>query len=333
MPKVFLTGITGFCGSHMADYILENHPEWEVVGLKRWRSPMINLEHIEHKIKLINGDLRDLSSMIYVMTIAKPEKIFHIAAQSYVPISYTAPNDSLVTNIIGTLNLMEAVRISQLKTRILTASSSEVYAQAACVPTDESATLQAHSPYAVSKIAEDTLSKMYCDAYGMEVIISRGFSHTGPRHNSEFVMPAFCRQIAKIELGKQPPIIKVGNLDSVRTFCHVKDMVRAYWMLLEKGVPSEAYNIGGNTTISIRDMLGRLIELTTFKGHIEVVIDPQLLRPKDILCQIPNSSKFKALTQWEPQISFEQLLSDTLEYWREREHRDAIGRSQTHTSC
>lgn len=323
MPnKVLVTGVTGFVGSHLADYILENHPEVEIYGLKRWRSPIDNIRHIEDRLKLIDGDLRDLSSMLSAVKQIKPDWIFHLAAQSFIPYSYTAPIDILTTNIIGTTNLLEAIRILSIDARILICSSPEVYGQPdeRDMPTTEDCPLKPLSPYGVSKVAEDTLAHMYHQAYGLKTIISRAFAHEGPRRGKPFAVSYFAWQIAKLEKQWPPtefPIIYVGNLDSVRTYMDIRDTTRAYWLLLEKGEPSEAYNIAGNETMSLREVLNNLLDMTMIaRPHIKV--DSSLLRPADVTVQIANDSKFRRLTKWEPEIPFRKTLEDTLNYWRER---------------
>lgn len=316
--RVLITGITGFVGSHLADYILEEHPEVEIFGLKRWRSTRENIEHIKHKWTLYDGDLRDLSSMLSVIGEIKPDWVFHLAAQSYVPYSYSVPADTLTTNVIGTSNLLEAVRITEIDPRIHICSSPEVYGEVNKndIPITEDCPLRPLSPYAVSKMAEDALGYMYYQAYGLKTIRSRAFTHTGPRRGEVFVVSSFAKQIARIEKGIQEPVLWTGNLDSVRTFCDVRDTVRAYWLLLQLGKIGEVYNIGGRETMTIRDMLNKLLKLTD--ALIEVKIDENLLRPKDVTLQVPDCTKFTKLTGWEPRIPFEQTLQDTLDYWRER---------------
>ncbi|MBI4844368.1 MAG: GDP-mannose 4,6-dehydratase [Nitrospirae bacterium] len=318
--RVLITGITGFVGSHLADYILEHHPETEVFGTKRWRSPKNNIRQILFKnIKLYDCDLRDLSSLLSVFGEVRPDIIFHLAAQSYVTTSYIAPVDTLDTNIIGTANLLEAVRILKLDPVIHICSSSEVYGQVSenDVPIKEECPLRPVSPYAVSKVGEDMLAFMYFTAYKIKTIRTRMFTHTGPRRGEVFVASAFAKQLAQIEKGLQEPVLKVGNLNSVRTFSDVRDAVKAYWLLVHKCRPGDVYNIGGNITMTIKEMLDMLLLYTTYKGKIEIQVDPKLLRPADVTLQIPDISKFQKETGWAPEIKFEQTLQDILSYWRE----------------
>lgn len=317
--KVLITGITGFVGSHLADYILDNHPQNEIYGIKRWRSPKDNIMHIIEKIKLLDCDLRDLSSLITILNKVKPDIIFHLAAQSFVPTSYIAPADTIETNVKGTINLLEGVRIVDIHPVIHICSSSEVYGQVneKNVPINEDCPLRPVSPYAVSKVGEDMAGYMYFKAYNMRIIRTRMFTHTGPRRGDVFVVSAFAKQIAEIEKEIREPVLRVGNLESVRTFADVRDAVKAYWLLVNKCSPGEVYNIGGNVTMTIKEMLDMLLSYSNFPGNISVEVDPNLLRPADVTLQIPDISKFQKETGWKPDIPFEQTLKDTLDYWRE----------------
>jgi GDP-mannose 4,6-dehydratase len=322
--KALITGITGFVGSHLAEYILDRHPGVEVAGLKRWRSPQEHITGIRDRVPLFDGDLRDLSSLLRLLAAFPADVIFHLAAQSYVTTSYYAPADTMENNVVGTVNLLEAVRLSRQDPVIHVCSSSEVYGQVEQkdLPIREDCPLRPVSPYAVSKVGEDAAAFMYFKAYGLRTIRSRMFTHSGPRRGEVFVDSFFCRQIAAIELGRQPPVLRVGNLESVRTFADVRDTVRAYWLLAEKCPAGEVYNIGGATTMTIREMLDRALALSRFSGKIEVRVDPALIRPADVTLQIPCVDKFRAATGWSPEIPYEQTLRDMLEYWRDRLRRE-----------
>jgi GDP-mannose 4,6-dehydratase len=321
--KVIITGITGFVGSHLADYIIENHPQTEIFGTKRWRSPMENIAHIIDKIILIDCDLRDLPSCIHTLNEVKPDAIFHLAAQSYVPYSYIAPVDSLMTNVIGTANLLEAVRICGINPVIHVCSSSEVYGQVQPdeIPIKETNPLRPASPYAVSKVGEDMLGWQYFTAWNLQTIRTRMFTHTGPRRGEVFVTSNFAKQIARIEKGIQEPVIKTGNLDSVRTFADVRDTVRAYWLMIEKYfegkvAAGEVYNIGGTTTMTVGDMLNKLLDLARIKQKVSIEVEKERLRPADVTLQIPCIDKFIEHTGWTPTIPFETTMNDLLNYWR-----------------
>jgi GDPmannose 4,6-dehydratase/GDP-4-dehydro-6-deoxy-D-mannose reductase len=316
--KVLITGITGMVGSHLAEYILNNHPSVEINGVVRWRSPLDNIQSFLTKITLHQAELRDLNSLILLLRRIKPEWIFHLAAQSYVSSSFEAPADTIHTNVIGTTNLLDAVRITGIDPKIHICSSSEVYGQVTKdeIPIRETNPFRPASPYAVSKVGEDMIGLQYFLSYGIKTIRTRMFTHTGPRRGDVFAESAFCKQIAEIEAGIRTNPMKVGNLDSVRTFADVRDTVRAYWLLLEKCLPGEVYNIGGNRTMTIGQTLEILKHMARCK--IEHKVDSALLRPSDVTLQIPDTSKFRTATEWEPEIPLEVTLQDMLDYHRNR---------------
>ena len=315
--RALITGITGFAGSHLAEYLLAEQPGVEVYGTHRWRSRMDNVEHLRSKVKLLEADLRDYTSMHAALERSRPDVIFHLAAQSFVPSSWTAPNETLTTNVSGQTNLFEAVRALRLDPVIQIACSSEQYGLVLPgeTPIKETNPLRPLSPYAVSKVAQDYLGYQYFQSYGLKVVRTRGFNHTGPRRGHVFVTSNFCSQVASIELGLQEPVIRVGNIDAIRDFTDVRDMVRAYWLAVTKAKPGEVYNIASGSGIAIREMLQRLIAL----GNVEVTVetDPERLRPSDVEILIGDASKFKADTGWEPRIPFDQTLRDLLDYWRQ----------------
>jgi GDP-4-dehydro-6-deoxy-D-mannose reductase len=315
--KVLVTGITGFAGSHLVDYML-TLPGVEIHGILRWRSRTENIEHFRDKVALHECDLRDASSVRDVIETVRPDRIFHLAAQSFVPTSWTAPTESLVTNIIGQLNLFEAVKKTNLKPRIQLACSSEEYGlvHENELPIRETNPLRPLSPYAVSKVGQDLLGYQYFKSFGLHVIRTRGFNHEGPRRGPVFVCSDFAKQIADIEKGRRAPVVRVGNLDARRDFTDVRDIVRGYWLALEKGEPGEEYNLCSGRDWVIKDMLDFLLKLSTVK--IKVETDPTRLRPSDVPVLLGDASKFKKATGWEPAIPFEQTLRDMLAYWRER---------------
>lgn len=315
--RVLITGITGFAGSHLAEFLLAEHPEAQVFGTHRWRSRMENVEHLDGGVELLEADLRDYSSIHQALERSRPDAVFHLAAQSFVPSSWTAPAETITTNVQGQVNLFEAIRSLKLDPTVQIACSSEQYGLVLPdeVPIKETNPLRPLSPYAVSKVAQDFLGYQYFQSYGLKVIRTRGFNHTGPRRGQPFVTSNFCRQVAAIEAGLQPPVIKVGNLDAIRDFTDVRDMVRAYWLAVEKGRPGEVYNIASGHGISIRDLLQKIIDLARVEVRIEV--DPERLRPSDVEVLIGDSSKFRADTGWEPRIPFDQTVRDLLDYWRE----------------
>jgi len=316
--KVLITGITGMVGSHLAEYILSEHPGTEVHGLVRWRSPLENLTGVRKHVCLHYAELRDLNSMVTLLKKLRPDWIFHLAAQSYVTTSFDAPADTLHTNVIGTVNLLDAIRISEIDPKVHICSSSEVYGQVTReeIPIRESNAFRPASPYAVSKVGEDMLALQYFLSYGIRTFRTRMFTHTGPRRGDIFAESAFAKQVAETEAGVGTGPIRVGNLDSIRTFADVRDAVRAYWLLLEKCPPGEVYNIGGNRTMTIGEMLETIKGLARCK--IEHVIDPKLLRPSDVTLQVPDITKFQKATGWAPKIPFETTMRDLLDYQRGR---------------
>ncbi|BBO79767.1 GDP-mannose 4,6-dehydratase [Desulfosarcina ovata subsp. sediminis] len=323
--RVLITGITGMVGSHLAEYILTHHPDVEVHGLLRWRSPLDNIRSIYNDVSLHYAELRDLNSMIAMLEAVKPDRIFHLAAQSYVTTSFTSPADTLQTNVIGTTNLLDAIKILKLDPLIHICSSSEVYGQVTEdeLPIRETNIFRPASPYAVSKVGEDMIAFQYFLSYGLKTIRTRMFTHTGPRRGDVFAESAFAKQIAEIEAGLIKNPVRVGNLDSIRTFSDVRDAVRGYWLLLEKCTPGEVYNIGGTQTMTIGEMLEMLKSMACCK--IEHVVDEKLLRSSDVTLQIPDVSKFQNTTGWQAEIPVKKTLEDLLNYHRKRIARANMG--------
>jgi len=323
--KALITGITGFAGSHLAEYLLAEHPDVEIFGTYRWRSRMENLEHLGtllgDQVRLVECELRDPSSVRYALEESRPDVIFHLAAQSFVPSSWTAPGDTVSSNITGQVNLFESIRSLGLDPVVQIACSSEEYGMVLPdeVPIRETNPLRPLSPYAVSKVGQDLLGYQYFKSYGLKAVRTRGFNHTGPRRGDVFVTSNFARQVARIELGLNEPVIRVGNLDAVRDFTDVRDMVRGYWLAVTKARPGEVYNIATGDGLTIRELLDKLVAMAQVEVRVET--DPDRLRPSDVEILIGDSSKFRADTGWEPQIPFEQTLRDTLDYWRQREER------------
>lgn len=338
--KALITGITGMVGSHLCDFLLEN-TDWDIYGVCRWRSPLDNVEHLldraNHKDRVCfeYADLNDQVSLIKVIEEVKPDYVFHLAAQSYPLTSFTAPIDTLNTNILGTCRLLEAIHLVMEKNEnynpiIHVCASSEVFGK---IPKEKKPETGIHeecpfhpaSPYAISKVGTDLLGRYYAEAYGMTVMTTRMFTHTGPRRGDVFHESTFAKQIAMIEKGLIPPEVKVGNLDSLRTYADVRDAVRAYYMLVTQNpIAGEYYNIGGSYTCTVGDCLHFLISLSPMKDEIKVVTDPERLRPIDADLQVPDCRKFKKHTGWEPEISFERTMTDLLNYWRKRVERGEV---------
>ena len=318
MQRVLITGITGFAGSHLAEHFLADHPGVEVFGTYRWRSRRENIEAIEGRIRLLECDLSDMTAVRNALEVSRPDAIYHLAAQSFVPASWVSPLQTLTDNIAGQTNIFEAVRSLGLDPAIQIACSSEEYGLVLPneVPIRETNPLRPLSPYAVSKVTQDFLAYQYFMSYGLRAVRTRGFNHTGPRRGEVFVTSNFAKQVATIEAGKADPVIKVGNLDAVRDFTDVRDMVRGYVLATEKGKPGEVYNLASGKAITIRAMLDKLIAMA--KVEVKVETDPARLRPSDVEVLIGDYSKFHADTGWEPRIPFDQTLEDLLNYWRQR---------------
>jgi GDP-4-dehydro-6-deoxy-D-mannose reductase len=316
--RVLITGITGFAGSHLADYILANHPEVPVFGFVRWRSRMDNIVHIQDKVELHEADIKDIVSLEKALADIKPDRIFHLAAQSFVPASWRLPAETFAINAIGQINLFEALLSLKLNPKIHVAGSSEEYGHVNPdeVPMKETNPLRPLSPYAVSKVAQDLLAYQYFKSYGMKTVRTRGFNHTGPRRGDVFVTSNFAKQIAEIEKRKKEPVIHVGNLEAKRDFTDVRDIVRAYWLAAEKGEDGEVYNVGTGRAMAMKEMLDILLSLS--KAKVKIKVDPERLRPSDVPILQSDCSKFVRLTGWKPQIPLEQTFKDLLNYWRER---------------
>jgi GDP-4-dehydro-6-deoxy-D-mannose reductase len=313
--RVLITGITGFAGSHLADLCLAKK-NVELFGIIRWRSRTENIEHIWNAVKLLECDLRDATSTRDAIEEIRPDYIFHLAAQSFVPTSWNAPTESLVTNIIGQLNVFEAMRKIKLKCRIQIACSSEEYGMVypGEVPIKETNPLRPLSPYAVSKVGQDMLGYQYYMSYQMDVVRTRGFNHTGPRRPAIFVCSDFAKQIVDIERGTKLPVIRVGNLEARRDFTDVRDIARGYWLALEKGKPGEVYNLCSGRSYRIREVLDMLIAMGGVK--VDVQQEQSRFRPSDVPHLEGDNSKFRADTGWKPEIPFEQTLKDLLDFWR-----------------
>ena len=314
--KALITGIAGFVGSHMAELLLAQG--FEVWGMSRPRSKMDHIESIKSQLHLEDADLLDSHSLYTTLNKIKPDYIFHLAAQSFVPTSWGSPAVTLEVNIVGSANVFEAVRQVGIDPVIQIACSSEEYGMVYEneVPIKETNPLRPLSPYAVSKLAMDYLGYQYFESYGMKIIRTRGFNHTGPRRGDTFAESTFAKQIALIEKGKQEPVIYVGNLEAQRDYTDVRDMVRAYLLAVEKCDPGEVYNIATGHAIKIEDVLKMMLAMSTVK--VEIKQDPARMRPSDVPILIGDNKKFQEKTGWKAEIPFEKTAADLLNYWRER---------------
>ena len=342
--RVLITGITGMAGSFLAEYVAEHHPQVEVFGTFRWRSKLDNLQTLRNSGKLnvldegqritdeaglrhfvrpghvtvIDCELQDPSAVRHVIRAVRPDRIFHLAAQSFVPTSWHAPAATLQNNVVSQVNLLEAVRETRLDPVIHIAGSSEEYGLVHPdeAPIKETNPLRPLSPYAVSKVTQEMLAIQYHRSYKLKTIVTRGFNHTGPRRGQVFATSSFAKQIAQIEAGLQEPVISVGDLSSKRDWTDTRDMVRAYWLAADKGTPGEVYNTGRGTCMEVGEMLDIL--LSHSRVEIQREPDPSRMRPSDVTLLWANVDKFKAVSSWEPMIPFDQTMADLLQYWRER---------------
>ncbi|MBI2913663.1 MAG: GDP-mannose 4,6-dehydratase [Chloroflexi bacterium] len=319
MPtRVLITGVTGFVGSHLAEYCLDKG--CLVFGTGRRRSPLTNIQALlpNKRFKLMEMELDDSLSISSALKTARPDLIFHLAAQSYVPASFESPHYTLKTNILGTLTLLESLRQWSRggSTRLQIAGSSEEYGlvyEHEC-PIVETQALRPLSPYGVSKVACDLLAAQYARSYGMQVVRTRAFNHEGARRGREFVTSNFAYQAVLVAAGKKSEL-KVGNLDAVRDFSHVKDIIHGYWLALEKGESGEVYNIcnGKATKISqVIDILSGILG-----RELPFSLDRARLRPSDVPYLVGDCAKFRKQTGWEPHLTFDDAMKDLVAYWRE----------------
>jgi len=319
--RILITGITGFVGSHLAEYCLKQ-PDVQVFGTvfsHHLGDELQRLEKIKDKITLLEANLTNRVSVSRVLKQSRPDKIFHLAAQSFVPISWQSPEDTLINNIISELNILEVAREEKLDSTIVLALSSEEYGLVLEkeVPIKETNELRPLSPYAVSKVAQEKLGYQYHKSYGLKIVLTRFFNTEGPGRGQDFVTSNFAKQVAEIEKGKKEPVISVGNLEAKRDFSDVRDAVRAYWLASEKCDFGEPYNVCSGKTWSIKSVLDLLLEMSQVK-NIEVRQDSSRMRPSDVPVLLGDSSKFREKTGWRPEIPFERTMEDLLNYWRDR---------------
>ena len=324
--RVLITGITGFVGSHMADYLLENVPNVKIFATRRWRSKEDNIKHLfgDDRVIFEECDLLDRGSLSRIIEMSNPDIVYHFAAQSFPESSFLTPTTTLMTNVIGTTNLMEELRIARDRKvignpTILSVASSEVYGmpmEGDDIPIKETNPIRAANPYSISKVGHDLMSQYYHKAYDMKVIITRMFSHEGKRRGKRFALSSFAYQIVQNEKGIGDGFIRHGNLDSTRTYNHIDDAVEAYWLAVNNCDYGEVYNIGGDDTMTVGDALDLLISKSTLSG-LKKKVDQSRIRPTDITLQIPSSEKFRNKTGWKPIKGLNEICDDLLDYWRE----------------
>jgi GDP-4-dehydro-6-deoxy-D-mannose reductase len=312
--RVLITGVAGFVGGHMVEFLRREAPEAVVVGLDS--RPGRRAQSLA--IEIVQADLEDASSVRAAIARVSPDRIIHLAAQSSPQRSWEDPERTLRTNVLGMLHLLEAARAQPTAPRILAVGSTDEYGlvQPHELPLREDAPLRPASPYAASKVAQGYLALQYALSPGLYVVRTRTFHHTGPRRGEKFAESSFARQLAEIEAGQRPAHLEVGNLEVVRDFTDVRDVVRAYWALLDQGARGEVYNVCSGRGVKLGELLQRLIALSGV--HVEVHVDPARLRAADTPILIGDPSRLHAATGWVPEIPIERTLRDLLDYWRER---------------
>jgi GDP-4-dehydro-6-deoxy-D-mannose reductase len=312
--KALITGVSGFVGSHLAEYLLEV-TDWDVAGTVF--GPYRNIASLCGQLELYPAELSRLDVMTFILEQAQPDILFHLAAQPLVSASRHDPWGTLETNIRMQLNVLEGVAQVKPDCRVLVVGSSEEYGLVGPedLPIDEDTPLRPMSPYALSKVAQDLMGLQYHLTHKVHVVRVRPFNHIGPRQSVGFVAPDFASQIAAAELGLQRAAIKVGNLDARRDFSDVRDVVRAYVMLITEGEPGQVYNVGAGASRSIQELLDTLLAMS--RVPIEVEQDPQRMRPSDVPDAVCDASRIRDRTGWQVTISFEQSLQDILDYWRQ----------------
>jgi len=313
--KALITGIQGFAGSHLCEHLLLLGAN--VCGTTFPGETSLLPETATQRITLYSCDLRDRRACNDLLQQTTPEVIFHLAAVAFVPQARKDPTAAFDTNVVGSVNLLEAARKHSSGAKVIVISSGEVYGKVSPeeVPTDETARVQPSSFYAATKASVELITRSYHESFDLPAAILRPFSHIGPRQSPSFVTASFARQIALIEAGKKEPVMTVGNLEAQRDFTDVRDMVRAYAIAAEKAESGETYNISSDTAHHIQEVLDTLLSFTS--AEITVRQDPALLRPSDTPVFMGNSGKYRKLTGWKPELAFSQSLRDILDYWRQ----------------
>jgi GDP-4-dehydro-6-deoxy-D-mannose reductase len=319
--KALITGITGFAGGHLAAHLLACG-QVEVFGIAYDQG--YGLDHLERPVEVVIGNLQDPQVAANILSELKPDHIYHLAAQAYVPTAWNDPWDTFVNNIRPELNMLQLMASQALKTRMLVVASNEVYGAVPPdkLPVDENAPLEPNNPYGVSKVVQDLLARQYFLSHSVDVVRVRSFNHLGPRQSPQFVAASFARQIAEAEAGLREPVIYVGNLESQRDFTDVVDVVRAYTLLMEKGRSGEAYNVASGRPRSVQSLLDILLGMSTMQLRIEP--DETRTRPADVSIIYGDITKLRNDTGWEPSIPFEESLRRILAYWRAAVRRPGV---------
>ena len=311
--RILITGITGFAGSHLAAHLMHTTTA-TIFGVAR--HPDRLPRELRRRVTCLRGDLQDTACVKQVLTDTEPDVLYHLAGQPFVPTAWANPWETIRLNVLPQLNLLQEIVAQKRRVRFVSVSSGKVYGIATPdrIPFREDMLLQPDNPYDLSKVTQDLMALQYFHSHGVPVVRARPFNHIGPRQTHHFVAAAFARQIAQIESGLQPPVLKVGNLEAERDFSDVRDVVRAYALLAEKGIPGEAYNIGSGRAVPVQSLLDMLLEMSSVKITVEP--DPARMRPADQPVSYGDISKLQKQTGWQPEISLKESLRDILNYWR-----------------
>jgi len=314
--KALITGISGFAGSYLAEFLINKG--YEVFGTFYDKSTFSNINNILNKIEIFKCDIRNYNDLKKIIEKVRPDEIYHLAAISFVPTSLKNPKLTFDTNLDGTLNLYQAIIELKIEPKILFVGSADEYGSIknSDLPIKENCSVRPMNPYSISKASADFLSYFYFKNHHFNIVRVRPFNHIGPRQSPEFVCSSFAKQISEIERGLKETIIKVGNLEAKRDFTDVRDMIKAYWLALQKGKFGEVYNVCSGNAVSIKEVLDRLLNMS--KKKIKVIQDPKRLRPSDVSLLLGDSTKFKEKTEWRIEISFGKTLQDILNYWRNK---------------
>jgi GDP-4-dehydro-6-deoxy-D-mannose reductase len=313
--RLLVTGATGFVGTHLLEFLRRAEPSVELYALVRRG---VERAALPKDVTTLEADIEHAASVDAAFERCEPDAIVHLAAQSSVHQSWLDPEGTLKTNLLGTLHLLEALRQRRLRSRVLLVGSADEYGAVLPgeLPLREEHPLRPASPYAVSKVAQGFLGLQYALSSGIDVVRTRTFPHTGPGRGEIFAESSFAKQLVAIERGRRPAVLEVGNLDPVRDFTDVRDVVRAYWALVRRGAPGEVYNVCSGRGISMREVVSKLRACT--RVEVEVEVDPNRLRPADIPALVGEPRRLREATGWTPEIPFDRTLQDLLEHWRGR---------------
>lgn len=312
MKKVLIIGAAGFVGNHLIEYITQNHSDWKLYVSK------LENENIDYDVEKYNLNILNIEEIRELLNNIRPDYIFHLAAQSSVALSWKNPQLTIDINIKGTLNLLDVLKELDYKPRVLLIGSGEEYGRVKEneIPIVEDNNTRPGNIYAVTKVTQNMLGKIYSDAYDLDIMSTRSFNHTGPNQATIAVVADFCKQVVDIEKGLNDNIIHVGNLNAKRDFTDVRDVVRAYCLLIEKGQKGETYNVGSGKAIAIKEILDMILD--NAKCDIKVEIDKNRFRPIDVPIIEADITKLNNITGWKPEIDLNQTIIDTLNYWRNK---------------